>query len=67
MVDNNHNERLGELRVKVEHLERQVSELDRKLDELVEMAHRWKGAFALVLGFGSLIGWLLSIIPSLKR
>lgn len=65
-IEISNGERLGRMTEKIDHLERKVEELDRKLDELVAMAHRWKGALALMLGIGSLIGWVISILPKLK-
>lgn len=59
-------ERMGRLLQKVESLEHEVENLQRKVDELVVIAHRWRGAFVLILGIGGFLGWLLSVLPRWK-
>ena len=59
-------EKLGRLLAEVDQLKRDVAALKTDMDELIEMAHRWRGAFALVLGLGSLVGWIISLIPKFR-
>jgi hypothetical protein len=56
-------ERLGRLLQKVEQLERDVADLRNDVREITIMAHKWRGAFALVLGLGGFVGWVLSWLP----
>jgi len=37
-----------------------LEKMDGRLENLEIMAHRYKGAFGLILGLGALIGWLIS-------
>lgn len=53
----------GRLMAEVEQVKREVEQLRVDVRELTEMAHRWRGAFALVLGVGGFLGWVASWIP----
>lgn len=59
-------EKLGRLLAEVDQLKHDVAALKVDMDELIEMAHRWRGAFALVLGLGSLVGWIISLVPKFR-
>lgn len=48
---------LGSLCTDVKHLLARQDEMDKKLDEVVAMTNRWKGATALLIFVGGLIGW----------
>jgi len=43
---------LAELKIKVDGI-------DARLDQLDRLANRWKGGFAVILGLGALVGFVL--------
>lgn len=36
-----------------------IDSIDNRLDTLDRMANRWKGGFAVILGIGALIGYVI--------
>ena len=65
-MDGNEAKEMGRLVAEVESLRRDVEDLRASMKELTEMAHRWRGAVVILLGFGSFAGWLISLIPKFK-
>lgn len=56
---------IGGLTAKVELImERQVN-MDKKLDSVVAMTNRWKGATAILIIFGGIIGYVANWILKL--
>ena len=43
-------------------IKRNVSHLNKDVNILNATANRWKGAFGVILIFGALAGWLITII-----
>ncbi len=50
------------LRRDISQLNRKVEEFDRRLDRVELMATRWKGGFAVLLAFGSIAAWAASLL-----
>jgi len=48
---------IGRLVGTVEQLERKVDQLSTDVASVKAQADRWKGAFAVILGLGALVGW----------
>lgn len=66
-------ERIAELIAEVSHLKleatamrERVKALETKVTEYDRLSHKWRGAFALVIGFGAFLGWLASVFPKFK-
>lgn len=51
----------------IEGLSAKVTEMDNKLRRVELAADRWKWSFLLVIGLGSLVGWMLSIWDKLVK
>lgn len=56
---------IGELSANVKTLTNAVYKLEIDVNELKLVAHRWKGAFGLLLMAGSAIAWVVSQLPPL--
>jgi hypothetical protein len=49
---------LGSLAAKIDIITVRQEHMDKKLDEVVAMTNRWKGATAILIIFGGVIGYL---------
>lgn len=49
---------MGALQADIKVIHHELHDLRLKQDCLMAQANRWRGGFAVVLGFGALIGWL---------
>lgn len=62
MVDQELIRLIGNLEAEVATLNKLVTSMNGKIENLEAQANRWKGAFALVLFLGGIAGWLLSYL-----
>lgn len=56
---------IGQLTYAVESLTREVHEIKVKVDNIEAQANKWKGAFAVVVAFGGIVGWFADKIAGL--
>ena len=53
---------IATIQTKLNDIKRNVSHLNKDVNNLNATANRWKGAFGVILIFGALAGWLITII-----
>lgn len=58
-------DRLIALEVTVKHLSRQLSESEKKIDEMYALMMQGKGAWWIVVGASGFVGFLLSLMVKL--
>lgn len=58
------NRLIGELTSEVRNLRLAFDSLEKDVADLKQSAAKWKGAFGLVLIFGSFLGWLVNLLHS---
>jgi hypothetical protein len=56
---------IGQLTYAVETLSREIHEIRLKVDNIEAQANKWKGAFAVVIAFGGIVGWFADKIAGL--
>ena len=54
------------LRHEVEDHKREIDELRRDMRDVRDIANRWRGGFAVVVGAGALLGWLLTQVDKIR-
>tara|TARA_R100001594_G_scaffold66656_3_gene101011 strand:- start:11037 stop:11255 length:219 start_codon:yes stop_codon:yes gene_type:complete len=53
---------IATIQTKLNDIKRNVSHLNKDVNNLNATANRWKGAFGVILIFGALLGWIGTII-----
>jgi hypothetical protein len=56
---------LGGLCIDVKHLLDRQEVMEKKLDEVVAMTNRWKGATAILIIIGGIVGWASNLLIKL--
>ena len=46
--------------------EREIGELRRDVREMRDVANRWRGGFAVIVGLGAACGWLLTQLDRIR-
>ena len=54
------------LRREVEHNKRDLHDLRRDMRDMRDIANRWRGGVAVIIGFGALCGWLLTQLDRIR-
>ena len=58
---------LARMEERLESLSKDVREINDEVKDLRAQAHRWKGAFWVMVAFGGLIGWLVNLLAGFKQ
>lgn len=56
---------IGQLTYAVESLTKEVHEIKVKVERIEEQANKWKGAFAVMIALGGIVGWFADKIAGL--
>ena len=57
---------LASLRREVEHHKRELGDLRRDMRDMRDIANRWRGGVAVIVGLGALCGWLLTQLDRIR-
>ena len=52
---------IGEMGANIVAIMKKQDEMETKLDSVVAMTNRWKGATAIVIFLGGMIGWVVNL------
>lgn len=53
---------IGTMSANIETIMSKQAEMEKKLDAVVAMTNRWKGATTILIFLGGLIGWLTNLL-----
>jgi tetrahydromethanopterin S-methyltransferase subunit G len=53
---------IGNMSANIEAIMKKQDEMEKKLDGVVGMTNRWKGATTILILVGSLIGWVTNLL-----
>jgi tetrahydromethanopterin S-methyltransferase subunit G len=53
---------LGEINGKMGSVLERLDKVEKKVDSVVAMTNRWKGATTILIFFGGLIGWATNLV-----
>lgn len=53
---------IGSMSANIETLMERTAKMEKKLDDVVAMTNRWKGATGLLILLGGFIGWVTNIL-----
>lgn len=56
------NQQIGRLEAHVEQLQRDMSEIKSNIKTMSDQMNRWRGAGAILLMVGAVLGWLIDIL-----
>lgn len=53
---------IGQMSANIETIMKKQEEMEKKLDAVVDMTNRWKGATTLLIVLGGFIGWATNLL-----
>lgn len=53
---------IGSMAANIESIMKKQDAMEKKLDSVVAMTNRWKGATTILIFLGGLIGWAINLI-----
>jgi len=53
---------IGQMSANIETIMKKQDEMEKKLDAVVAMTNRWKGATTILIMIGGLIGWVTNLL-----
>lgn len=53
---------IGSMAANVEAIMKKQDEMEKKLDSVVAMTNRWKGATTILIFLGGIIGWVTNLL-----
>jgi F0F1-type ATP synthase assembly protein I len=56
---------IGQLTYAVEALTKEIHEIKIKVDNIEAQANKWKGAFAVIVALGAVLGWFADKLAGL--
>jgi dsDNA-specific endonuclease/ATPase MutS2 len=59
--DNETQRIIGQMSANIETIMKKQEEMEKKLDAVVAMTNRWKGATTILIFLGGLIGWATNL------
>lgn len=53
---------IGQMSANIETIMKKQDEMEKKLDSVVAMTNRWKGATTILIMLGGFLGWLANLL-----
>lgn len=60
--DNETQRLIGEMNANIKSIMEKQDKMEKKLDDVVAMTNRWKGATAILILIGGVIGWVTNLL-----